>query len=138
VLNEAVAGRIATFERMQMQGLERGFLGFSGLFGVAGVVSAAMAAHGAGGETLQTASQFLLFHAAALLGFAGLGGSRGPQRGGLALAGLLLILGVTLFAGDLACRALLGERLFAFAAPAGGTSLILGWAVLAASALLRG
>jgi len=121
-----------------MQGLERGFLGFSGLFGAAGVISAAMAAHGAGGDLLQTASQFLLLHAAALLGLAGLGGLRGPQRAGLALAGLLLILGVTLFAGDLASRALLDDRLFAFAAPAGGTSLILGWAVLAASALLRG
>jgi uncharacterized membrane protein YgdD (TMEM256/DUF423 family) len=121
-----------------MQALERGFLASAGLFGACGVISAAMAAHGAGGDNLQTASQFLLLHAAALLGLAGLGGLRGAQRAGLALAGLLLVIGVALFAGDLASRALLGDRLFAFAAPTGGTCLILGWTVLAVSALLRG
>jgi uncharacterized membrane protein YgdD (TMEM256/DUF423 family) len=45
-----------------------------------------------------------------------------------------------LFAADVAARAYLGNRLFPFAAPAGGMIMIAGWLVLTVSALaaLRG
>jgi uncharacterized membrane protein YgdD (TMEM256/DUF423 family) len=40
------------------------------------------------------------------------------------------------FSGDLLARDLLGSRLFPFAAPTGGTLLMVGWLAIAASALM--
>jgi uncharacterized membrane protein YgdD (TMEM256/DUF423 family) len=45
------------------------------------------------------------------------------------------VAGGALFAGDIATRAVSGNRLFPMAAPAGGTLLIVGWLALAAAAL---
>jgi uncharacterized membrane protein YgdD (TMEM256/DUF423 family) len=45
------------------------------------------------------------------------------------------VLGAGLFAADVAARAYLGGQLFPFAAPAGGTILILAWLFLIAAAL---
>ena len=45
------------------------------------------------------------------------------------------VAGAGLFAADVAARAYLGHRLFPFAAPAGGSLLILAWLVLVAAAL---
>ena len=53
------------------------------------------------------------------------------------LAGGILFVGLVLFSGDLAMRALRGTRLFANAAPAGGFALLGGWALLALAGLLR-
>jgi uncharacterized membrane protein YgdD (TMEM256/DUF423 family) len=53
-----------------------------------------------------------------------------------ALAGLTLLLGLALFAGDLALRAYKGTPLFPMAAPAGGIVLMAGWALLAVAALV--
>jgi uncharacterized membrane protein YgdD (TMEM256/DUF423 family) len=47
-----------------------------------------------------------------------------------------MILGTLLFSGDVALRAVTGERLFANAAPIGGTILILAWLMLAILAVL--
>jgi uncharacterized membrane protein YgdD (TMEM256/DUF423 family) len=105
------------------------------LMGAAGVILAAAAAHGEGdGGLARTAAQFLILHAAALLGVAALL----PQIAGERLRRVLLVcsfgLGgaAILFSGDLAARALAGGRLFPFAAPIGGTGLILFWLALAA------
>ena len=111
----------------------------AGLMGAAGTGLAAMAAHGGGDATLPTAAQFLLFHAAALPGAAGLAlrcesaGAVWPARL-FAVAGAMLAGGAALFCGDLALRALAGTKLFPLAAPAGGTMLMAGWLVLAAAA----
>ncbi|PSJ56756.1 DUF423 domain-containing protein [Kumtagia ephedrae] len=102
----------------------------AGLAGALGVALSAAAAH-RGGANLQTAATFLLVHAPALIGLSLLA-FRTARLGGYVLAVALV-----LFCGDLAARDFLGERLFAYAAPAGGTLLIAGWVLVAVSALLR-
>ena len=50
------------------------------------------------------------------------------------------VLGAALFSGDIALRAFTGHRLFAMAAPTGGTILIIAWlalAVIAVGGLVR-
>jgi uncharacterized membrane protein YgdD (TMEM256/DUF423 family) len=106
----------------------------AGLFGAAGVGAAAAAAHITGGATLHTAADFLLFHAAALLGIVAL--VRAMPHRGLLVAGSLIGLGTVLFSGDLALRALAGVRLIPMAAPTGGMALIAGWIVTAIAAPL--
>jgi uncharacterized membrane protein YgdD (TMEM256/DUF423 family) len=102
------------------------------LMGAAGVALAAASTHSGGGEFGRTASQFLVLHAATLLGVAA-----GARTGSVArarrllLAGAALALGTVLFAGDLSWRAFEGARLFPFAAPSGGSLMILSWAALA-------
>jgi uncharacterized membrane protein YgdD (TMEM256/DUF423 family) len=100
----------------------------AGLTGAAGVGLSAAAAH-AGGAFTGTAASFLLMHAPALLAIGLIGASRA-----LRIAGFILLIGVVLFAGDLIARDFLGTRLFPLAAPTGGTLLIAGWLVVAASA----
>ena len=102
-----------------------------GLCGAAGVALSALAAHH-GGVFIGTAADFLLFHAPALLAV----GLAGTSRW-LRLGGLVLVVGLLVFCGDLIARDLLGDRLFPFAAPTGGTLLIAGWLVVAAAALVR-
>lgn len=99
------------------------------LCGAAGVALSASAAHSGGGN-VATAAQMLLFHAPALLAI-GLAGRR-P----LAMSSLLLLAGLALFCGDLLARHYLGDRLFPYAAPVGGTAMIAGWLAIAAAALI--
>ncbi len=96
--------------------------------GAAGVALAALAAH-QGGVFAGLASQFLILHAAALLGVS----AHARQSRGRALlaAGAALALGATLFSADLAARDYFGGRLFPFAAPTGGSLMILAWLALA-------
>ena len=77
----------------------------------------------------------LLFHAAALLGGAALT-QQGLLWRPLMLAVLIAwIAGAALFSGDIAMRAFLGHRLFAFAAPTGGIILIAAWVALSVAAI---
>ncbi len=104
------------------------FILAGGLAGAAGVALSAAAAH-AGGGNVATAASFLLAHAPALLAIGLLGRGRLLAAGGaVTLAGLLL------FTGDLLMRHYAGDRLFPMAAPIGGTSMIAGWLLIAASA----
>jgi uncharacterized membrane protein YgdD (TMEM256/DUF423 family) len=106
------------------------------LMGLAGVAALASAAHVAASTSLQTAGQMLLFHAPLIIAVTVARRTElladWPAR--LAVTGL--ILGVALFSGDLALRALRGAKLFAMAAPAGGFLILFGWAGLALSAVL--
>jgi len=102
----------------------------AGVLGAAGVALLAASAH-IGGDNLRTAASFMLFHAPALLAI-GLAG----QGRVMPVAGLAILVGVVLFGGDLTLRDLVGERLFAMAAPTGGTLTILGWLGIAIAALL--
>lgn len=102
-----------------------------GLCGAAGVALSAAAAH-VGGTFTGTVASFLLTHALALLAIGLVGGSRLLRLGALAL-----LVGLVLFCGDLLARDFLGGRLLPFAAPIGGTLLILGWLIVAASAFAR-
>lgn len=104
------------------------------LMGASGVVLAALASH-AGEANLTIAAQFLLIHAAALPGLTACR-KQGLLHDPMAsLAAWALILGTVLFAGDLVIRARLGIRLFPFAAPLGGSLMILAWLLAGASAL---
>lgn len=110
------------------------FLFFAGIFGFAGVALGAVAAHAGGDATLAaSASTICLAHAPALLGLAF--GAERIRTGWL--AGLLLIVGTLLFAGDLVMLRFAGTRLFPYAAPTGGWALMLGWLAIAAGAYLR-
>ncbi|MGS1093458.1 DUF423 domain-containing protein [Aquamicrobium terrae] len=101
----------------------------AGTSGAAGVALSAAASHG-GGPFTGTAASFLVMHAPALLAIGLLTASRT-----LHAAGLLLLLGLAIFCGDLLARDFLGTRLFPFAAPTGGTLLIAGWLAVALAAL---
>ncbi len=104
------------------------------LMGASGVGLTALASH-AGEANIAIAAQFLLIHAAALLGLTACR-RQGLLHGRMAsLAAWALILGTVLFAGDLVIRARLGIRLFPFAAPLGGSLMILAWLLAGASAL---
>ena len=107
------------------------------LQGAAGGALAAVAAHVEQSPLLATASQFLMVHAGAGLALAALAAAmRPPSR---FLFGLTFALqgGVALFSLDLALRALLGSKLFPYAAPVGGATTIAAWAGLALWALAR-
>jgi uncharacterized membrane protein YgdD (TMEM256/DUF423 family) len=70
-------------------------------------------------------------HAPVFLGVGLLGASRVLRTGTF-----VLLVGLLLFAGDLLARDFLGSRLFPLSAPIGGTLLITGWLMIAASALV--
>ena len=102
------------------------------LAGALGVVFAAAAAHVAGAGTVGAASAMLLAHAPVLL-ILGLGGAT-KLRFGSVSAGII-VGGLVLFAGEIGLRGMSGTGLFAFAAPLGGTLLIVGWLAIAFGAV---
>ena len=97
---------------------------FAGLFGAAGIAGAALAAHGGDVRLVAIAASIALVHAPALLGLAA---SRPAMPKLSAVAGGLMIVGTSLFSGDLAARTVFGNRLFVDAAPTGGMVLIAAW-----------
>lgn len=101
----------------------------AGLCGALGVAAAARASH-AGDDNLGIAANFLLLHAPVLIGLS-LVATRVA-----AAAGLVLLVGLVLFAGDLASRSLLGGPLFPMAAPLGGGGLIVGWLLVAVAGVV--
>ncbi|MEB2842866.1 DUF423 domain-containing protein [Endobacterium cereale] len=100
--------------------------------GLSGVALAAAASHSGDNHLLGSASTMCLAHAPVLLGLY-LANTRFRTA---TLAALILALGTIVFAGDLVARHFLGDRLFPFAAPLGGTLMMLGWLAVAAGALL--
>ncbi|MFY9629221.1 MAG: DUF423 domain-containing protein [Methylocystis sp.] len=107
------------------------------LHGAAGVSLAAAAAHIENSALLLTASQFLMVHAAAGLGLAALAASLPAPARGLTFSTLALQASVSLFSSDLALRALGPGKLFAYAAPIGGSTTILAWLAIALWAAAR-
>ncbi|HLW91789.1 MAG TPA: DUF423 domain-containing protein [Roseiarcus sp.] len=106
---------------------------FAALMGASGVALAAAAAHRGGGDLAQASALFLIMHAAALLGLSALAAqaARAGFRRALLISGFGLGLAACLFSADLAARGLAGGRLFPFAAPIGGTGMIVFWLVIA-------
>jgi uncharacterized membrane protein YgdD (TMEM256/DUF423 family) len=96
------------------------------LMGASGVALAAAATHVDGGDLGRTAALFLVLHAAALIAVCAHRAGPWPT-----VAGLLLAAGAILFAADLSARAFLGGRLFPYAAPIGGSAMIIAWLGLA-------
>ena len=96
------------------------------LMGACGVALAAAATHVDGGDLGRTAALFLILHAAALVAVCAHRAGPWPT-----VAGLLMAVGAILFSADLSTRAFVGARLFPYAAPIGGTTMILAWLALA-------
>jgi uncharacterized membrane protein YgdD (TMEM256/DUF423 family) len=108
----------------------------AGLMGAAGVVLLAAGAHAAPGAGLDGAGQMLLFHAAAVTAAAS-ALHQGLIFRPLGIAAAIgLVIGASLFSGDIAMRALAGHRLFPMAAPSGGIILIASWLAVAVAAVI--
>src|SRR5262245_62058545 len=111
-------------------------IGIAALFGCAGIVFAAAGAHAKPGTGLDSAGHMLLFHAPAVIAAcAAISAGLISRQVGI-IAAIVLLVGVAVFAGDLALRAYAGHRLFPMAAPTGGIVMIGGWALLAIAAFL--
>ncbi len=108
----------------------------AGLLGAAGVALAAVASHAMPDAALAMAAQMLVLHAAAALAVSAWAARPDSSRAWTIAASLLLI-GVTLFAGDIALRGFSGNRLFPMAAPIGGSTMIAGWLAVAAAAVFE-
>jgi uncharacterized membrane protein YgdD (TMEM256/DUF423 family) len=110
---------------------------FAAVAGFCGVMLAAAGAHMAGGANLVTSANFLLFHAPVLLAVPLLIGTGAVHHRLARLAGYAIAVGLILFSGVLAGRALTETAFLPMAAPTGGVMLMLGWALVAVSALMR-
>jgi uncharacterized membrane protein YgdD (TMEM256/DUF423 family) len=111
-------------------------IGVAALFGCAGIILAAAGAHAKAGTGLDSAGYMLLFHASAVIsGCTGVAAGLISRPVGV-IAVIVLLIGVALFAGDLALRAFVGHRLFPMAAPTGGAVMIAGWVLLAVAAFI--
>jgi uncharacterized membrane protein YgdD (TMEM256/DUF423 family) len=110
----------------------------AGLIGAAGVMEAAAAAHKVADPRLTTAANFLMLNATATLAMVAV--ARGMTRGSgwFLTAAAILVAGSLLFCGDLSLRAFAGSKLFPFAAPLGGSLMILSWIVTALSGIACG
>jgi uncharacterized membrane protein YgdD (TMEM256/DUF423 family) len=117
--------------------MQRVWIVLGALAGFGAVAMAALAAHGlsrldAGAlRMVQSAVQIQGWHALALIG-CGLWAARGGRLADA--AGALFVLGMLLFCGAVYSLAL-AEVSFGYVAPVGGTLLMIGWLLLAASAL---
>ena len=114
--------------------MQRIWIAFASLTGFSAVAMAAFAAHGitdpAAERIVASGVQMQGWHALALLGT----GLWVPRGGRLAnAAGLAFALGILLFCGAVYTHALTGRSLDLIT-PTGGTLLMFGWLLLAASA----
>jgi uncharacterized membrane protein YgdD (TMEM256/DUF423 family) len=105
--------------------------GVAALMGAAGVALAAAGVHENGGELAERAALFLLLHAAAALGIAAHAQVATASARLLVIVGFVMEAGAILFSAELAIHVFTGERIFPFAAPLGGTTMILSWVALA-------
>lgn len=106
----------------------------AGVMGADGVILAAASAHQSDAARLVPASSMLLFHAVAVLAVVALI-ERGVIHAGIGLSAAFgFVVAAALFAGDLTLRQFAGHGLFPFAAPTGGTLLIVSWLTLAVAA----
>jgi uncharacterized membrane protein YgdD (TMEM256/DUF423 family) len=107
------------------------------LVGFLGVALSAVASHAGKGPNLETAARFLLIHAPALLAIVALAWAGAVDERVARIAACAMLLGLTLFCGDLVMRAYRDVPLFPRAAPTGGIVLMLGWALVAVAGLMR-
>ena len=105
--------------------------GVAALMDAAGVALAAAGVHASGGELALRGAEFLILHACAALAIAAHVGIAATSARALVWVGFAMEAGAALFSGELAARAFTGERIFPFAAPIGGSTMILSWVALA-------
>jgi uncharacterized membrane protein YgdD (TMEM256/DUF423 family) len=116
--------------------MQHRFIILAALFGVSGVAIGAFGAHGlapileANGReaTFQTATEYQMYHALALLGVAWVS-TQWPGRF-MQWAGYLFTAGIMLFSGSLYLLAILDIGVMGAIAPIGGGVLVAGWALL--------
>lgn len=111
------------------------YLVLAAMFGASGVALLAVGSHAAPGNAT-VAGQMLLFHAPALIAITAARDAGHVHVLASRLAIALLAIGVGVFSADLVLRGLGIGRLFAMAAPLGGSLTIIGWLALAAAAAL--
>jgi len=114
-------------------------LAVGGLLGMLAVSMGAFGAHAlrdrlseAALEQWKTGAHYHLVHAVAILGAAALA-DRGFRRA--QWAGWMFVIGTFIFAGSLYTLALSGIRIFGAITPIGGVFMIMGWGLLAYSAM---
>lgn len=120
--------------------MSRTFIQIAALLGLTGVALGAFGAHGLAAvleingraATFDTATQYHLIHALALLAAAWL--EEQQPSVWTRRAGWLFILGTLLFSGSLYILAIFNLRAMGAVAPFGGLALIAGWACLGWSA----
>jgi uncharacterized membrane protein YgdD (TMEM256/DUF423 family) len=105
--------------------------GVAALMGAAGVGLAAAGVHENGGELAERGALFLLLHAAVALAIAAHARMATASARALVAVGFVMEAGAVLFSGELAVRAFTGERIFPFAAPIGGSTMMISWLALA-------
>ncbi len=105
--------------------------GIAALMGAAGVALAAAGVHASGGDLARTGALFLLIHAAAALGIAAHARLATAPGRALVVIGFAMEAGAALFSAELAVRAFTGDRLFPYAAPIGGSMMMISWLALA-------
>ena len=120
---------------MTRGGSFRILVALAAVMGADGVILAAASAHQPDASRLASASSMLLFHAATVLATVALieRSIVHPKLGVTAAFGF--VVAAALFAGDLTLRQYAGHSLFPFAAPIGGTLLIVSWLALAVAAV---
>lgn len=122
-----------------------GWIAFAAVNGAVAVAAGAYASHGlmdVGGQRavdlFTIASRYQMWHALATIAVAVLSPlSPGRFRFARAFVLAAFAIGTVLFCGALYALALDGPRWFGALAPLGGTAFILGWLMLAVSALLH-
>ena len=112
--------------------ISRFTLFMAGIIGATGIGLAAAANHLEDPRTFSAAATVCLANAPALLALSAL---RATLRAA-PLDALVISLGVLIFTGDLLLRHFYVTRLIPMAAPTGGITLIVGWLIIAVSALL--
>ena len=85
----------------------------------------------AAGSSRREAPLFLLLHAAAALAIAAHARVATASARALVIVGFVMEAGAALFSAELAMRAFTGERIFPFAAPIGGSTMMIAWLALA-------
>jgi uncharacterized membrane protein YgdD (TMEM256/DUF423 family) len=105
--------------------------GVAALMGGAGVGLAAAGVHASGGELAERGALLLLIHAVAGLAIAAHARVAAAESRPLVVVGFVMEAGAALFSAELAVRAFTGDRLFPYAAPIGGSTMMLSWLALA-------
>jgi len=105
--------------------------GVAALMGAAGGALAAAGVHANGGELALRGAEFLILHACAALAIAAFAGLASAPGRALVIVGFVMEAGAALFSAELAARAFTGDRIFPFAAPIGGSTMMLSWVALA-------
>lgn len=119
------------------------WIGIGAISGAIAVIMGAFGAHALSArlsqralEIYQTAAQYQMYHALALIGF-GLWCSRVNSEPSLAMAlcGWAFTLGILIFSGSLYALALTDVKILGAITPIGGLSLIIAWSLFAYLAL---